>query len=165
MFTKKEGVEEMTEITKPVRTPSKGIVPSIISADLSILGNLISEGTVEIEGSIEGNVTCHGITVRKSGLVKGDIVADEVHIDGEVHGLVKAKHIKVAESGKIVGVIMYESLSIEDGAYLDGQCKSLDSAENEEESSEAFAENVGIVDEIDKEMRLITETQLSEVAN
>jgi len=106
--------------------PVRSAVPSIISGDLNIQGNLVCEGSIEIEGKIEGNVTCHLATIRKSGFVKGDVIADAVSVDGEIVGLVKARSVKLSETAKVTGIIMYESLSIEDGAYIDGQCKSTD---------------------------------------
>lgn len=101
-------------------------VPSIISSDLNIVGNLVSSGSVEIQGSIEGNVTCKSVTIRKDGVVKGDVISDLIQVDGEVNGLVKGKNVIISESGKITGIIVYESLAIKDGAYIDGQCKSSD---------------------------------------
>lgn len=110
----------------PTPIPNSTDVPSIIASDLRIVGNLISGGAIEIEGEIEGNVTCANVTIRRSGKVTGDVIADEVQADGEINGLVKGRSITVSETGRITGVIMYESLSIKDGAYIDGQCKSMD---------------------------------------
>lgn len=101
-------------------------IPSIIAADLKIVGNLVCGGAIEIEGEIEGNVSCGQITIRKTGSVKGDVIAETIQVDGEINGLVKGKDIVLSESGRVTGVIMYESLSVKDGAYIDGQCKSSD---------------------------------------
>ena len=38
--------------------------PSLISRDMNILGNLITDGTVDIDGRIEGNVRASHITIR-----------------------------------------------------------------------------------------------------
>jgi cytoskeletal protein CcmA (bactofilin family) len=105
---------------------NNGEIPSIIASDLKIVGNLICGGSIEIEGEIEGNVTCGQVTVRRTGSVKGDVTADAIQVDGEINGLVKGRDIVLAESGRVTGVIMYESLSVKDGAYIDGQCKSAD---------------------------------------
>ncbi|MCE3233429.1 MAG: hypothetical protein K0R98_1686 [Rickettsiaceae bacterium] len=112
----------------PVSSSSSnnGDIPSIIASDLKIVGNLISGGFIEIEGEIEGNVTCGQVTIRRTGSVKGDVTANVIQVDGEINGLVKGKDIVLAESGRVTGVIMYESLSVKDGAYIDGQCKSAD---------------------------------------
>ncbi len=123
MFSK----QRISEGSLPVATTSnKGDIPSIIAADLKIVGNLICNGSIEIEGEVEGNVTCGEVTIRRTGSVKGDVTADNIQVDGEINGLVKGRNIILAESGRVTGVIMYESLSVKDGAYIDGQCKSAD---------------------------------------
>ncbi len=107
--------------------------PTIISADVHMLGNLISEGVLDIDGRIEGNIKCKCVTIRKNGSVKGDILADEVHIFGEVIGLIKARDVHFFSTCHVEGVIMHESLTIEDGAFVDGQFKRMDLAGSEEE--------------------------------
>lgn len=100
-------------------------LPSIISADLNILGNLIGEGHIDIAGKIDGNVRAGTVTVREGGQVRGDITAEAAHIYGNVHGLIRAKHVALYRAAKVDGIIMHETLSMEDGASLDGQCKRI----------------------------------------
>lgn len=100
--------------------------PSVISSDMNILGNIISDGFLDIDGRIEGNVKCHSTTIREHGVVKGDVVAEHIHIYGEVEGLVKATTVSLYASARVTGVIMHESLSIEDGAFVDGKFKRTD---------------------------------------
>ena len=128
MFSNNKVVTKKKETNNlSIQSTSKGgDVPSIIAADLRIVGNLICGGAIEIEGMIQGNVTCTSATVRRTGSVNGDIIADTIQIDGEVNGLVKGKSITISESGRIVGVLIYESLAVKDGAYIEGQCKSAD---------------------------------------
>ena len=110
----------------PKAINQNGETPSIIAADLKIVGDLVCGGSIEIEGDVQGNVTCSHVTIRRTGAVKGDISADEIFIDGGVTGLVKGQNVTVTESGRVTGIIMYESLSVRDGAFIDGQCKSAD---------------------------------------
>lgn len=154
MFSKKDNESNI---------PTRSCVPSIISTDLNILGNLISEGYVEVGGKIEGNVTCYNCTVRKNGLIKGDVVAQSVQVDGEVRGLVKAKHVKISETGKVVGVLMYETLSIKDGAFIDGQCKSTDRIKPDIEAIEVKNEASSAVQE-DKSIKLVSDNKASSKA-
>ncbi|PIR37885.1 MAG: hypothetical protein COV35_08125 [Alphaproteobacteria bacterium CG11_big_fil_rev_8_21_14_0_20_39_49] len=126
MFSKQKISDGSVPVTTTTKESNKGEVPSIIAADLKIVGNLMCGGSIEIEGEIEGNVTCGSATIRRTGAIKGDVTADSIQVDGEINGLVKGKDIVLSESGKVTGVIMYESLSVKDGAYIDGQCKSAD---------------------------------------
>jgi len=123
-------------------------VPSVISADMHILGNMMSEGHVDVDGSIEGNVKAEQVTVRANGKVKGDITAQTVHVYGEVRGLIRAHGVHLYSSCHVEGVIIHQSLSIEDGAFVDGkfkhaQDKTLNDHEEPSDSGEdGFTEMV-----------------------
>lgn len=141
-----------TKNTTPKPTnSSKSTVPSVISSDMNILGNIISEGLVDINGRIEGNVKCHTATIREGGLVKGDVIADTIQIHGEIEGLVKAKTVNLYAEARVTGVIMHESLSIEDGAFVDGKFKRTDRVFVDDEShadlSDQIAQEANKVDE------------------
>ena len=107
-------------------TRNKHAVPSLISSDMSILGNLVGEGVIDIDGNIEGNIKCHSVTVRKNGFIKGDLVAEEVFVYGRIQGLIKARNVQFMQGCHVEGVIMHESLTIEDGAFVDGRYKRTD---------------------------------------
>lgn len=109
-------------------------VPTIISADMNIVGNLFSEGSIEIAGRIEGNIKCDTLNIHPTGLVKGDIIAKSVKINGEVNGVVKSKQVVIAEKGKVHGFVVYETLSILEGAVIFGQMKQTDRDDISEES-------------------------------
>lgn len=145
MFSRKDKVS----FAIPTSHASKNVIPSILSSDISILGNIVSDGFIEVEGKIEGNITCQCATIRKLGSVHGDLVAESVHIDGQVYGLVKARHVRITETGRVKGMVMYETISIQDGAYIDGQCK------NTEQHREAVDETM--------EIKLLTEKILENV--
>lgn len=103
--------------------PRKYLSPSVIAEGMHVLGNIISEGMLDIDGRIDGNVRADIITLRDNGAIRGDVMADTVHIYGEVVGLIKAKNVMVYASARINGTIMHESITIEDGASVDGKFK------------------------------------------
>jgi cytoskeletal protein CcmA (bactofilin family) len=122
-------------LIKPPKTPrpapktvlgKKGMAPSVLAADLHILGNLIGDGVIDIDGKIDGNVRAHTVSIRANGCVRGDIIAEIVHVHGEVDGTIKAKSVSLHSTARVVGMVMHEALSIEDGAFVDGQCKRTD---------------------------------------
>lgn len=122
----------------PTRVSPKGIVPSVISADMHVLGNIISDGFLDIDGKIEGNVKCRSATVRPNGLVRGDIQADVIHVYGRVEGQIKSRNVSLYASARVQGTIMHESLSIEDGAFVDGKFKRTDKVFIEDEAAHDF---------------------------
>ncbi len=128
MFGRSTSSNQPKAATPTANTPRKtSVPPSVISADMYVLGNIISsDGLLDIDGKIDGNVRCKVATVRPNGRVKGDVTAELVHVYGEIEGLVKAKSVILYASARVQGTIMHESLSIEDGAFVDGKFKRTD---------------------------------------
>jgi cytoskeletal protein CcmA (bactofilin family) len=125
-------------------SPKKGAAPTIIANDIHILGNIMSEGTVDMDGHVEGTITAPQITIRAGGTVKGDLAGEVIHVYGEVKGIVKAKNVVLFSSCRVEGVIIHESLTIEDGAFVDGKFKRSDkistAANDDDEAQDAFEE-------------------------
>lgn len=135
--------------------------PSVISADMNVLGNIVSDGFVDINGKVDGNVKCHSAIIREFGSVKGDVVADNIQIHGYVEGLVKAKSVTLHQTAHVSGIIMHESLSIEDGAFVDGKFKRTDRVfMNEDEHVDAEEEEAsqdnGPAESVMDNLRLIS---------
>lgn len=124
------------EAAKPAPKKGGSGIPSIISADLRVLGNIVSDGLVDIDGIIEGNVRCHTATVRKHGHIKGDVIAESVHVYGKIQGLIKARNVHFFKGCLAEGVIMHESITIEDGAFVDGRFKRTEHLDLDDDSEE-----------------------------
>ena len=106
-----------------------GSVPSIISPDLKIVGDLECAGDIQIDGTIEGSVAGGLIIIGEQANVEGSIVAETVQIFGTVNGRVQAKTVRLDKTGKVIGDIAHETLAIEAGAYFEGQVRSLESVD------------------------------------
>ena len=132
--------------------------PSIISRDMDIMGNLISEGTIDIDGRIEGNVKATQITIRKDGLIQGDLQADVIQVYGTVKGLVRAKDVHLFSSAKVEGSIMHEVLSMEEGAFVDGKFKRTDRVHLEDQA--LLPENTADGVDPEEEIRLLENIRL-----
>ena len=107
------------------RRGAAGGVPSIIGPDLKVVGNLKSDGEIQIEGTIEGDIDVPLLTVGEQGKVDGSTVAETVRISGTVNGRVQAKTVRLDKSAKVTADITYESLAIEAGAYFEGQVQPM----------------------------------------
>jgi cytoskeletal protein CcmA (bactofilin family) len=110
-----------------------GMIPSVISADMHVLGSVVSDGMLDIDGKIDGNIRCRVATIRPNGKVRGDVLADTVHIHGEIEGLIKARSVHLYAGSRVQGTIMHESLSVEDGALIDGKFKRNDKVFSDED--------------------------------
>tara|TARA_B100001142_G_C14144614_1_gene582016 strand:- start:120 stop:662 length:543 start_codon:yes stop_codon:yes gene_type:complete len=108
----------------------KQIPPSIISSDVKLVGQIDSEGEVQIDGNFEGDIRTKVLLVGKTGTIKGEVIAQTVHIHGSVNGHVKARDVNLAKTAHVIGNILHENMSIETGAFLEGNCKSMEASEN-----------------------------------
>ncbi len=96
---------------------------SIISKDLNIKGNLNSEGLLEIEGKIDGDINGNIITLRETASVSGNITAKTLNIKGKFTGIIKSERINISGKADIKGTLEYVSLCVEDGASIEGDLK------------------------------------------
>ena len=108
----------------PMNAPKSG-VPSIISASLHVVGNLVSEGDIQIDGAVDGDIRTTIVTVGQSAEVKGEIVAESVTIHGRVEGTVRARTVILGKSARVEGDIYQETLAVEAGAHFEGNCRKL----------------------------------------
>lgn len=115
---------------------------SVIAANMNVLGNIVSDGILDIDGQVDGNVRGHSVTVRPDGRIRGDLVAQEVFVHGTVDGLIKAENVTLFESAHVRGTIMHESITIEDGAKVDGKLKRTERLALEDMRSESVRQAV-----------------------
>ncbi len=116
-----------------VQVSRKPAAPSIIGADLSIVGDLSSEGEVQVDGSIDGDIRTKILLIGESATIKGEIVGDTIRVYGSVSGQIKARAVTLAKTAHVVGNILHENLSLEAGAFLDGHCKRISEAKDQVE--------------------------------
>ena len=96
-------------------------LPSIVSKDMTITGNLESPGTIQVEGKIVGDIQCHDLTLGEEGEIHGQIKCEVAAIHGSVVGELQVTAVTVAASAKISGDIVHENISIESLARVEGQ--------------------------------------------
>jgi len=94
--------------------------PSLLSNDLMIKGNVVSSGDIQIEGTIEGDVRAHLLTVGESATIRGEVVADDVVVNGRVIGRVRGLKVRLTASAKVEGDIVHKTIAIESGAHFEG---------------------------------------------
>lgn len=105
--------------------PAKPAVPSILSSDLKMVGDMASDGEIHLDGAVDGDIRAKVLLVGETAHVKGEINAEQVTVHGRVSGQIKAKSVHLARSAHVVGDILHEDLSIETGAFLEGHCKRM----------------------------------------
>ena len=68
------------------RAPGRSAAPSIISADLTVTGTLVSNGDIQIDGVVDGDVRSVGLVIGEKAEIHGEILADDITVRGRVIG-------------------------------------------------------------------------------
>ena len=101
-------------------TPKAKPPASSLSSDLVIKGNLKSTGDIMVEGTVEGDIRAHTMTVGEGATVKGEIVADDIVVNGRVIGRVRGLKVRLTATARVEGDIIHKTIAIESGAHFEG---------------------------------------------
>ena len=90
-----------------------------------IVGDLLSESNIRIDGEVLGNVTTTAkVVIGEIGYIKGDLSCQEADIEGKVEGKLLIEGLLILrEQAKVYGDIHTSKLHIEEGAVFLGECK------------------------------------------
>ncbi len=101
--------------------PMESVI-SIIGPGMKLVGDCETDGTIRIEGSVEGSVKAgKAVVVGKDGRVKGDITTQDAVISGTVVGSVAAdSRLELQATARIDGEIRARRMQLEEGAILNG---------------------------------------------
>jgi cytoskeletal protein CcmA (bactofilin family) len=112
--------QPVQQAARPAEPVSRG---TAIGKGVSIIGDVISQEDLFIDGDIKGNVDVVNsrCTVGPNGKAKSNVKAREVIIQGQVQGDVEAtQKITIRKEGSLVGNIRTTGIIIEDDAYFKG---------------------------------------------
>jgi cytoskeletal protein CcmA (bactofilin family) len=98
--------------------PKSGV--SILSSDLTVVGNLRTSGDIQVEGTVEGDIRAHLLTVGESATIRGEIVADDIVVNGRVIGRVRGLKVRLTATARVEGDIIHKTIAIESGAHFEG---------------------------------------------
>lgn len=130
MFTK--GSKEVNAMPPEPKTPAQ---PSLLSTDLKITGDIVSQGEIQVDGQIDGDIHTDVLIIGETAQVNGEISADNVRVHGYVTGQIKARAVSLAKSAHVLGDILHENLAIEQGAFLEGLCRRIEGHRKESEGT------------------------------
>jgi cytoskeletal protein CcmA (bactofilin family) len=116
---------------KPAFQAKPKASPSLLSSDLTIKGNVATSGDIQIEGTIEGDVRAHLLTVGESATIRGEVIADDVVVNGRVVGRVRGLKVRLTASAKVEGDIVHKTIAIESGAHFEGSVQRQEDPLNE----------------------------------
>ena len=97
-------------------------VPSIISENTKLTGNISGDGIIHIDGQVKGDVSCEELIIGVKGSVNGAVTAKNLQLYGSLKGKALVDNLFVAKSAKLLGDATHNTIAIEPGAYIDGHC-------------------------------------------
>jgi cytoskeletal protein CcmA (bactofilin family) len=110
----------------PPKRTTRGTVPSIISADLTVTGTLVSSGDIQIDGVVDGDVRSVGLVIGEKAEIHGEILAEDLTVRGRVMGRIRARKVQLSATSHVEGDILHEAFSVEAGAFFEGNCRHSD---------------------------------------
>ena len=99
---------------------------SLLSSDLHITGNIKTTGDIQVEGTVEGDIRAHLLTIGETATIKGELTADDVIVNGRIVGRVRGIKVRLTASARVEGDIIHKTIAIESGAHFEGSVQRQD---------------------------------------
>jgi cytoskeletal protein CcmA (bactofilin family) len=98
---------------------------SIVASDMTVIGDLETDGVVRIEGRVRGTVRVGSqVLVAQGAVIEGDLHTQEAVIAGQVSGAIHARErVELQATAMVSGDILTPRISIREGARVTGEVK------------------------------------------
>lgn len=99
---------------------------SVIGTDLAIIGSglkIVTQGTLQIDGEVQGDVLGSKIIISQNGRVTGLVNAEAVLVEGKVFGTIKAVDVTLKSTAMVEGDIFHRLFTLEQGASFEGRSR------------------------------------------
>jgi cytoskeletal protein CcmA (bactofilin family) len=96
---------------------------TVVGQGARLEGNIMSAGSMRIDGQVKGKVTAEGdVTLSAQSQVEADVHARNVIVAGRFKGNLVAKNrAELAKGGRVEGNITSKTLVVAEGATFSGQ--------------------------------------------
>ncbi|WP_143962565.1 bactofilin family protein [Litoribacter populi] len=110
--------EEKNAVTEMVNSSN------VIAKETKITGEIIAQGNIRIEGTVEGTLKSEKkVVIGDSAKIVGNISAVEVEVSGYIEGEIKCSEaLYLKKSAVIKGDMVTKKLVVENGAVFNGKC-------------------------------------------
>lgn len=98
---------------------------SIIASDMTVIGDLETEGVVRVEGRVRGTVRVGAqVLVAAGAVIEGDLHTQEAVVAGQVSGAIVARErVELQATAVVSGDIHTPRIAIVEGAKVSGEVK------------------------------------------
>ena len=97
----------------------------MIAAGLKIVGDVETSGALKIEGTVQGSIRgARQVILGRTGVIQGDIQAEEVILGGRIVGTVTAnERFEIQANSLIEGDVHTRSIVVFEGGLLNGNVR------------------------------------------
>jgi len=97
-------------------------IESFLGSNARIKGEMTVEGTLRLDGTIEGSLNADSVILSEKAMVKGDISAQKIVIAGTVEGNLRAKElVEIQSKGRVLGGVFAPRFSVVEGGEINGK--------------------------------------------
>lgn len=86
--------------------------PTIIGAGCNLKGDINTDHTVQIHGTVKGNIVAETIVIGRGGTIHGDIKAQTLFLHGALDGNAVVNVANVFANAEMTGTLSYKTLNI-----------------------------------------------------
>lgn len=99
---------------------------SFIGINSNFKGDIKTQGTLRIDGTVEGNIETDWLILGETSHLKGNAVSKGIIVGGRVDGNLNAREIiEIKTKGQVTGELTTSKLSIAEGAMFDGSSSMI----------------------------------------
>ncbi len=118
-----------------------GEYTSVISEQCQFQGTLDLQGSIRIDGTLEGNIdNAKLVTISKTGAMKGDIAGLGAVIIGKMEGDICVEELEILSDATLKGNIRTKSILIERGAKVNATITVVTEEEADPKGEEIIEE-------------------------
>lgn len=101
-----------------------GTLFNALTAGSKIIGTIIADSDIRIDGQLEGDLQCSGkVVVGEKGLIKGTVSCQNAEIMGSLDGKIEVKQtLAMRATSNMKGEIKTTTLIVEPNAKFNGTC-------------------------------------------
>ncbi len=105
------------------KRPEPDQIEAILGARASFSGHLRCDGSIRLDGVVEGGSieTPANVIVTPDAKVIADITARNVSVSGAVKGTITAERVELLDGGRIWGRVNAASFLLDEGGFLRGE--------------------------------------------
>jgi cytoskeletal protein CcmA (bactofilin family) len=104
---------------------STGTLYNALTSGSKIIGTIVTDSDIRVDGTIEGDVQCSGkLVIGEQGFIKGTVVCQSAEIMGSLDGKLDVKYtLALRATGRLKGELSTQTLMVEPNAIFNGSCK------------------------------------------